>query len=427
MSDASGRTAMARPPVAVITLLGVLAGLSVAAGLVGAMLLLVLDQQAGQVSARGIALSVAALLGGVALGCLFWGLAHLIRRQGRATLLQASAARTIEQRPAGEMPMPPPAGGAIGPAGGAPLPSPGLDAPAPPPVSLSVAAGLYTPPAPPVPAADAPRRGAETVEQRLLREILAQLRELNENVLLSAEQRQARRELRLEKLSRRFRERIEAAIEAGDFPAAEKHLEDFREQVPADAHHAPLHARLAEARQAARREDIEAHSRQVVDLMAVSSFDQAERVAQELHARHLEEPAPAELLERVRREAAAFTKERRDRMYRQVERHAESRQWRQALKAAREFVDAFPDGPSADAIRAMLATMEENARIESVRELRDHIRDLIERRRYAEAAETAEEVIRRYPDLRASAELRRQLPRLRELARAPANHGQPRT
>jgi len=110
----------------------------------------------------------------------------------------------------------------------------------------------------------------------------------------------------------------------------------------------------------------------------------------------------------------------RDSLYREVQRHAEARRWREALEAAHRFIDAFPQSVDADAVRAMLPTIEGNARIEEVRAIRDRIRDLIERRRYAEAVEVAEDVIARFPETRAAEELCRQLDRLRELSRAPA-------
>ena len=102
-----------------------------------------------------------------------------------------------------------------------------------------------------------------------------------------------------------------------------------------------------------------------------------------------------------------------------MQRHAEARRWRAALGAAERFIEAFPGSADAEAVRAMLSTIQDNARLEEVREIRDHIRDLIERRRYAEAVQAAEDVIRRFPDTRAAGELGRQLGRLRELARTP--------
>jgi outer membrane protein assembly factor BamD (BamD/ComL family) len=158
-------------------------------------------------------------------------------------------------------------------------------------------------------------------------------------------------------------------------------------------------------------------------MMAVGAFDQAEAEARDLDLRYPNDPAVTDLLNRVRREGRMFHNERRDRMYNKVVRLAEARQWRQALKAARQYVQAFPSGAGADAVGAMLATMEDNARIEEVRELRDHIRDLLEQRRYAEAVECARDVIERFPDTRAAEDLGRQMNRLRELAQSASANG----
>ena len=63
-----------------------------------------------------------------------------------------------------------------------------------------------------------------------------------------------------------------------------------------------------------------------------------------------------------------------------------------------------------------METLKDNARIEEVRQLRDQIRDLIGRRRFAEAVRVSEELIRRFPDTQAANELRSQIDRLRARA-----------
>ncbi|KKK89020.1 hypothetical protein LCGC14_2737320, partial [marine sediment metagenome] len=69
----------------------------------------------------------------------------------------------------------------------------------------------------------------------------------------------------------------------------------------------------------------------------------------------------------------------------------------------------YPDSPEATHLSAQMQTLRDNARIEEVRELRDQIRDMLERRRYAEAVKVAEEVMDRYPETQAAAELRGQI------------------
>jgi hypothetical protein len=48
--------------------------------------------------------------------------------------------------------------------------------------------------------------------------------------------------------------------------------------------------------------------------------------------------------------------------------------------------------------------------------MRDHIRDLVRRRRFREAVTVAEEVIRRFPDMRAANALRGQIDKLKRRA-----------
>ncbi len=414
MSYVSNANRAVRLPAVLTTTLGVLAGLSLVGGAAASVYVLVHAGAGGRSAGTDVLMSVGCLLAGVVAGCLLWLAGHLVRQRGRAALLQASAQRTLRQRQSKPAAMEL----ELQPAPDPPAPA----APSAPPVAPRIA-----PPASMPPAREGPADGTGSAERQLLREILAQLRELNENLLLTPEQRHSKRRHQREELARRFAEQVEQAIDAGEFSLAEQHLAAFAEQLPEEADHLRrLQVRLIEVRDGAKLAEIEARTREVCDLMAVSSFERAEAVARELRDRYPDEPAVIELLQRVRREGEMFLRERRDRLYKEVERLAEARQWRAALDAARQFLEAFPDGVNGDALRAMMPTIEDNARIEEVREIRDHIRDLIERRRYAEALEAAEDVIQRFPDTRAAAELKEQLNRLRELSRAPAGNGPPR-
>jgi hypothetical protein len=393
MDTSSKQLLKAHPPVALLTILAILAAVAVAGGVMAALVVLIAQGRSGGVTLTSVFLAVGCVLSGLVVGCILWAIAHIIRRQSRMALLRASARRTLRQRGAEGLTL-------LGESAEDAAANNAALADAAMPTSLDEDAGWS--------------------QRRLLQEVLAELRELNENLLLSAEQREAKRQRRQERLSRQFAQEIDRAIEGGRLDHAEKRLEEFLEEVPEDPAHQRLHARLIEARDAAKAQDIEAGTRQVYDLMAVSSFEQAEQTARELLERYPDEPHLAELLDRVRREGAMFHGERRDRLRREVQRHAESRRWRLALEAAQRFIEAFPKSVDAEAIRAMLPTIEDNARIEQVRQIRDRIRDLIERRRYAEALEAAEDVIRRFPGTRAAEELGRQLDRLRELSKTPA-------
>jgi tetratricopeptide (TPR) repeat protein len=377
-----------RPPTLLIACLALLAGLAVSGGAVAAAMVLGWQRRGGQVTPGTVAIAVLCVFGGAAIGCALWAVAWIVRRQSRAALLQQNTLRALQYV------------------------SPEL------------------PPAPedqprdhPDAAATVPLELVEPVSQpELLQQILSQLVELNDNLLLSPEQREAKRTRRQQRYSGELVEQIGLAVEKGDFARADQRLAELADRVPDDAHCEALRQKIAEARRNARADDIRQHTRQVDDLMAVGAFSQAEQLAQQLHERYPGEDEPAELLGRVRREAEKFHTERRNRLRSEVERHAEARQWRAALEAAERFIEEFPDSVDAQAVHATLPTICDNARLEEVRELRDAIRDLIERRRYADALEVAADLIERFPDTVAANELRHQLDRLKELARrAPGN------
>ena len=105
-------------------------------------------------------------------------------------------------------------------------------------------------------------------------------------------------------------------------------------------------------------------------------------------------------------------------MHGEVRYLTDGKHWRRAVEAAKKLLEAYPDSDEARRVAAGMTTLEDNARIEEVRGLRDQIRDMLERRRYGEAVEIAEGVMERFPETQAAAELRKQIRRLRRLAEA---------
>lgn len=390
------------PPVVMTTVLSLAGVASLCGGALAAMIVLVAGQRGGKMNFDHVLVAGGLVVVGMLAGAALWAAGMLVRRQSRASLLKASADRTR----LAHLGVP----ALHGQAGNEHYPQ-----------LADVPEGLVFEPtfaAPLAPGGQAGPRG----ESQVLEEILAEVKELNENILMTDEQRRAKAQLHHERLRRELIDDVQTALDAADFARAGRGLDTLEEKAPGDEHIEPLRKQLHDARQAARDEEVAAVTLRAIDLMATGAFDQATTEVLALAQRYPDEPAVTSLLDRVRREGRAFNDERRDRMYNEVVRLAEARRWRQALSVARRYVEAFPTGAGPDEVRAMLATMEGNARIEEVRELRDHIRDLIERRRYGEAIEYARDVIERFPDTRAAEELGRQMNRLRGLARSPSNN-----
>jgi hypothetical protein len=253
-------------------------------------------------------------------------------------------------------------------------------------------------------------------ETKLQERILEELLELNANLLLSPAQRESKARQRQSKLTTDLIPEIERAIAGGDFVRAQEGIDQLGQAVSDPPRLAKLQQRLTERRASLETEDLRRVTRRAEDMMAVGQFDEANKAAKDLLEKYPGSGDAKDLVERVRREASAFHTERRRRLYAEVTRSVETRRWRQALAAARKLLETYPQSSEADALIAKVATLEENARIEEVREMRDEIRDLVRRRRFREAAAVAEEVVRRFPDMRAANALRGQIEKLKQRA-----------
>ena len=271
------------------------------------------------------------------------------------------------------------------------------------------------------PAPVAPDASDQVVRMEMM---LEQLRDLNISVLLSDEQRRQKHRVVVQRQVGDLTEFITRSAQNGDFEAAESGLDQLVRLVPDSDQAGALRERIERERANVKARDITGTSKRIEDLMAAGEFNEAQAAADDLLKRY---PASAEvigLMDRVLRERHRFLEERRGEMYARIEKEAAARHWRVALEAAREFIEAFPDGAESGAVRAQMETLSDNARIEEVRELRDRIADLIDRKRFGEALTLSRDLVERFPDTAAAAELREMMSRLENRARDSEGNGE---
>jgi len=375
------RPSLAPPAPILVTVLQVLGVGLVSGGLaMGGVVLHTAPRGSGP-SGMAIVTALSLLIAGTAGGAVLWALGWLVRHQHETADVRERLLRALE-------------GGRGGAAAHGSRHATGSG-----PVSL----------------AEAELAEAESSSE-LLQRLLGEIMEMNANLLMSQDQREAKGRQRQERLAREVTGAFAAALVEHAFARAETCIKQFEDDLPDDDRVAEMQSRLAEARKVAEARDVEDATRRANDLMAVSSFVEAQQTADGLLLAYPSSEAAGTLVDRVQRESKAFFREQRQRLYAEVQRNADARRWRKALDAARQLVETYGDSTEADEARAMLATLEGNARIEEVRQLRDRIRDMIKRRRYAEAVNTAREVLHRFPDSQAANDLRGQMARLEELA-----------
>jgi hypothetical protein len=261
----------------------------------------------------------------------------------------------------------------------------------------------------------------EQEQAQLLGKLTATLEEIHLNLLLTPGQRDAKRLRLQEQKSVQLADEVAKAISARDFVQAQAALDKLVSQIPDDGKYPSLKQQLEDARADAQAKELAEQTRLAKDLMAVGDFGEASRVAQELARRYPALEQAKDLAGTVGREAAAFGLEQRTRLYADVEHAAHARRWRPALATGKRLMQLYPGSEQADAVAAQIPTLEKNARLEEVRELRDRIRDLLERRRFNDAIALAQDVVKRFPDTQAAAELSEQMDKLMDLAKAHAD------
>lgn len=383
MSNKADRPKTASSASALVLCLMALAIVSVFLGLLGGAVVLFTAALGGWITPLTLVWAVVAVAAGCSVGAVLWALGWLCRNNHQRWQTERRMAIALEALTA-------PGQGAEGELGGA------------------------LPTAPPPTAKGEPDQGGAADPR--LRPILRQLRELNVNILLSDAQREAKRRYLTERESQRLQARIAQAAAAGKADDAQGYLDELVRLAPDGPEIKALREQVERARQEAEQRDLAEASPKVENLMSTGKFDAAAAVAEGLLARHPALPAAISMLARVRREREAFVAERRSAMYQKIELEATQRHWQAAKEAADAFLQAFADSPEADAVKAQMGTIADNARLEEVRRLRDAITDLLERRRYGEAAERSRELIDRFPGTAAAEDLRKQLPRLEGLA-----------
>ena len=103
-------------------------------------------------------------------------------------------------------------------------------------------------------------------------------------------------------------------------------------------------------------------------------------------------------------------------MYEEVQADVDRRSWREALEGAQRLLEAYPTHARANKLRQQLKTIAHNAEIEERQEHEMRIQQLVRGRRFAEAVELAEDVMKRYPGSPQAQSLDEMLPKLRDLA-----------
>lgn len=247
-----------------------------------------------------------------------------------------------------------------------------------------------------------------------VRELAELTRELRDVTLLNESQRQARLEFQCAQWVSRLEADVPELLRQHNWVRARELVLQARERFPHVNTWAALEQQVEQARAAVETRDVEAVQRQVDDLIKLGAWDRVADVVQELLQRHPNSPRALEIQRRIAREQDKIDTEQRVRLMAQAQAAANDKQWPTALGLSQQLIQRFPRSAEADALRAQLPTLRENAEIYQRHQMESEFRELIRQQDYQAALRLAQDMIERYPNSPQAQVLRGQIGKLLE-------------
>jgi hypothetical protein len=258
--------------------------------------------------------------------------------------------------------------------------------------------------------------GITTAQGEAIQQLLEDIRD---NVLLTDDERHERRRQQVALERRQRTAQVEQAMASGLFHRARLLVQEMEQRLGGDEATRQLAARVDKTAGDAEVRDVAIASKQCEDLMGLTSWEQATRIAQDLADRHPTSEPAKELLARVVHERQLHEEQHRTRLFNEVQRCVSERQWRRALVAARELMGTYPGTSEAQTLASQRETLEANAQIEHRKELESRYKEYCETKRYAEALALARQVITEYPNSPQAQVMQAQLQHLEKQVKNP--------
>lgn len=254
------------------------------------------------------------------------------------------------------------------------------------------------------------------------RELLAEIRDI---LLLPIPQRAQRLAALMDREYARHMQVIDQHNAMRDFHRARQELAALVERFGDNERVQAVRDRIEKAAESARASDVAYVITQIKDLIGLGHWEAAEGYARELGQKYPNAPESDILIDQIRRERRTFEQRNRQRMHDEIQQLVNQRRWQEAAEATGRFLVHFPEGPDSDALRAQSPTLQANAEIQTRRQLEQQFKQLIAQQQYWDALALARRIIADYPMSPQADVLRRQLPRLEERAHSTAQPAGP--
>ncbi len=256
---------------------------------------------------------------------------------------------------------------------------------------------------------------SSTVSPDASGQILELLTQLRDAALLTEAQRQQWATGLLEKRKAALTAEVQAAIQSEQWNMAQDLIKKIRENLPGDPLAETLTDDLVHKQREKVQQDLRAARENLRHYMAINAWDQVQQITDALEARYPDEPGIQDLLNQIRQEYHAWHRDGLAMLLSDYKDSVDHRQWVRAGSLAQQILERYPEEKLAEKIRADLATLRQNAEIQTRHELETQYADLIKRQRHQEALAIAQRVLDVYPESATAREMQKHLPKLLEI------------
>jgi TolA-binding protein len=252
---------------------------------------------------------------------------------------------------------------------------------------------------------------------RLGRSQVALLAAIRDAVQLTDDEKRARRQEKSRQAIAALVEAFERHIQREEFGAAREVVAQLRRRHPEAGEVGEVARRLEEAEATALDATFRHLAEGIRAALDAQSWDQAKALADELVGKFPDDPRAREVAESVGQRYDAATAERRQHLYQRMTDLAREGRWQEALDVASDFIEHYPDSEETARLRSRIGPLAEKAALTERRRLLSAVRQESGQQHWAAAYEAARHLVNAYPDSAEAAEVFRDLPNLRRLAR----------
>ncbi|MDK1031957.1 MAG: hypothetical protein QGD94_08130 [Planctomycetia bacterium] len=245
------------------------------------------------------------------------------------------------------------------------------------------------------PSAEAPTGEALSAAQSDA--VVELLNEIVDNTLLDDSERREKREVYRRQQLENMTDSIRRHIDDTQWADARRLLDVFRRRYADHPDADALEKELTSAVREYEDAEITSAGEHISSYISLSLWDRALELAQQTADSYPDNVDAQRLVETVMIELQATQKDECRRMYQEIEHLVSRKKWQEAHDTAEALIKDHPDTPEAHKLKSQIEELKHNAEVRDRREMEELITSFLHQSDYVQAHNVAVELIGKYP------------------------------